>query len=100
MVVELFETVIDGVCVIGISRVSVVSGASFELAVTIFVREPLAAVGEPLASSSACVKVCVAVQVIVAVGANEVAGQLISLLSLSSLKAMPVNVTFPVFVTK
>ena len=53
-----------------------------------------------MAFSSACVKVCVAVQVIVAVGANDVAGQLISLLSLSSLKIMPVNVKFPVFVTR
>ena len=100
MAVELFETVIDGVCVIGISRVSVASGASFELAVTILVRVPLAEVGEPLAFSSACVKVCVAVQVIVADTANVVAGQLISLLSLSSLKTTPVNITFPVFVTK
>ena len=100
MVVELFATVIDGFCTIGILRVAVASGASFELAVTIFVRLPLAAVGDPLEFSSACVKVCVAVQVIVADTANVVAGQLISLLSLSSLKTMPVNVTFPVFVTK
>ena len=79
---------------------SVVSGASFELAVTILVKVPLAAVGEPLAFSSACVKVCVAVQVIVADGVNTAEGQLMSLLSLSSLKTIPVKVTFPVLVTR
>ena len=100
MVVELFATVIDGVCTIGILRVSVASGASFELAVTILVRVPLAAVGEPLAFSSACVKVCVAVQVIVADTASVVEGQLMSLLSLSSFKTMPVNIAFPVLVTR
>ena len=64
-----------------------------------FASLPLPAVGEPLASSSACVKVCVAVQVMELPGARVVAGQLMSLLSLLSASAMPVSVTLPVFVT-
>ena len=96
----LFTIVIAGFCVIGISRLSVASGASVDEAVTLFVRFPLPGVGEPFASSSACVKVCVAVHVVVAAGASVVATQLVSSLSLSSESEIPVIVTFPVFVTK
>ena len=78
---------------------SVAGGASFEDAITMFASRPLPAVGDPLASSSACVNVCVAVQVIFAVGASVVSGQLRSLLSLLSLSEMPVTVTLPTFVT-
>ena len=44
--------------------------------------------------------VCVAVQVIDAAGASVVSGQLRSLLSLSSLSAIPVTVTLPTFLTR
>ena len=94
-----FASVSFGVCTIWIARLSVSGDAWFDVAVTVFASLPLPAVGEPFASSSACVNVCVAVQVIDAVGASVVSGQLRSLLSLSSLSAMPVSVTFPVFVT-
>ena len=81
-------------------RSSVAGGASFELAVTVLLRVPLPATGEPLASSSAWLKVCVAVQVIVSVGASVVLGQAMSLLSLLSERLIPVSVTWPVFVTR
>ena len=100
MVVELFSTVIAGFCVIGIVRSSVVGPVSFESAVTTLYSTPLSAVGDPFASSSACVKVCVAVQVMFAPTASVVLGQLMSSLSLSSVSMMPVRVTLPVFVTR
>ena len=76
------------------------SGVSFELAVTVLESTPLPGVGDPFASISACVNVCVAVQVVLAPGASVVVRQTASSLSLSSLKAIPVNVTLPVFVTR
>ena len=82
---------------IGILRSSVASAASFELAVTMLSNVPPA-------SSSACVKVCVAVQVVVdpASGAtvSVLDPQLISSLSLLSDSDRPVIVTLPVFVTR
>src|SRR5262245_42305728 len=81
-------------------RVSVAGGGWTDVAVTWLKSAPLPAVGEPFASSSAWVKVCVAVQFIVAPGARLVAGQLRSLASLSSDRLMPVRVTLPVFVTR
>ena len=81
------------------ARRSVTEAASFDDTVTVFASTPLPATGEPFASSSACVNVCVAVQVIEPPGASVVAGQLTSLLSLSSFSAMPVTVTLPVLVT-
>ena len=79
---------------------AVASGASFELAVTVLNSTPLPAVGDPFASSSACVNVCVAVQVsITSPGPSVVPGQLASSLSLSSLSEIPVSVTLPVLST-
>ena len=80
---------------------AVASGASFELAVTSLYSTPLPAVGDPFASSSACVKVCVAQQVVItsSPGSSVVAGQFASSLSLSSLSAIPVNVTLPSLAT-
>ena len=76
------------------------SGTWSDDTVTVFASSPLPATGEPFASSSACVNVCVAVQVIDAPGASVAAGQLMSLLSLLSLSEMPVTVTLPVFLTR
>src|SRR5262249_30741235 len=89
-----------GVRTIGIDRLSVAAGASFDVAVAVFARLPLAPAGEPFASSSACVNVCVAVQVIDAPGGRLVPGQLRSSLSLLSPSMIPVSVTFPLFVTR
>ncbi len=78
----------------GMLRVSETVGNSLELAVTLFVKFP------PM-SNSACVNVCVAVQVMLALTANVVMPeQSISALSLSSFKEIPVNVMFPVLVTR
>ena len=74
-------------------------GASFDDAVTVFASLPLPAVGEPFASSSACVNVCVAVQVIDAAGASSSPGSS-PRVALSSASAIPVSVTLPVFVTR
>ncbi len=57
-----------GVWVMGMSKESVAAGASSEKAVTSLDRLPLPAVGEPLASSSAWVKVCDAEHVTVSPG--------------------------------
>ena len=95
-----FTSVNSGNRTIGITRSSVAVGAWSEVAVTVFARRPLPAVGEPFASSSAWVKVCVAVQVIDAAGASVVCGQLRLLLSLLSPSVIPVTVTLPVFVTR
>ena len=81
-------------------KVSVVAGASFEEAVTVFLTKPLPAVGEPFASSSAWVNVCVAVHVIEAAGARVVPGHARSSLSLSSDRLIPVRLVLPVFVTR
>src|SRR5581483_3648936 len=91
--VMVLVTLMAGLFVIGILKLSVASGASFEEAVTVLSSDPPA-------SSSACVKLCVAEQVIFAPTSSVVDGQLISLLSLSSLRLIPVRVMLPVFVTK
>ena len=65
-----------------------------------FASLPLPATGEPFASSSACVNVCVAVQVIDAPGARLVCRAAHGVLSLSSVSAIPVTVTLPMFVTR
>ena len=79
--------------IMGILRSSVASGASFEEAVTV-----LSSV--PPASSSSWVKVCVAEQVMLPPIARVVYGQLMSLLSLSSDRTMPLSVTFPMLITR
>ena len=53
-----------------------------------------------MASSSAWVKVCVAVQLVVAPGASVSVRQTASSLSLSSDRLIPVSVRLPVFVTR
>ena len=65
-------------------RVSVAGSDSLESAVTLLLSTPLSAVGEPSASSSAWVKVWVAVQVVDPPTASVVASQTMSSLSLSS----------------
>jgi hypothetical protein len=60
VVVEDFVTVIPGVLTIGMSSDACASAVWFECAVTLLCNSPLPAVGEPFASNSACVKLCVA----------------------------------------
>ena len=86
---------ISGFWVTGMSNVSVASGASSELAVTILVTLPPASI-------SAWVTVYCAVKVVVSPGANVVAPPVGSepASTLSSNKLIPVKVTFPVLVTR
>ena len=97
---EVLSTAIVGRCEIGMSRVSVAFGVSLEVAVTSLDRLPLPARGEPFASSSAWLKVCVALQVIEPPTGMVAAVQTMSSASLSSLSDRPVMVTLPVLVTR
>ena len=95
-----FTSFSSGLSTIGISRSSVAGGAWIDVAVTVFSSTPLPATGEPFASSSACVNVWLAVQVIDSSGARVVSGHARLFASLSSLNAIPVSVTLPAFVTR
>src|SRR5436853_424113 len=77
------------------SSVALPVAAWSELVVTLLCSLPLPAVGDSLTSISACVKVCVAVQVVNAPTLIVVAAH-VTADALSSTRLTPVSVTLPV----
>ena len=102
--VTVLSMPVNGFCVIGIHRSSLASGASLEPAVTTLNR-PLSQVPADWlpslpASSSAWVKLWVALQVVLPPTGMLLVSQLMLSLSLSSLRLRPVMVTLPALLTR